>query len=277
MIFSIQTIQTSVAPLYEHPCTQSQRVDEVLYGMAVSVKAKENDWLFVSTPYRYEGWIHYSNLIDAKLITRPSSQVYYVNIVAADVLVAPKVQAPLLVCLTLGCIVRTVDEIADEVDLSQEKSGWTKIYLVDGRIGYIRSTFISQFPKSVSRESLCETAKLYLGTQYRWGGKTPLGIDCSGLCSMAYWLNGVVIYRDARIKPGFPIKKISPAYAQKGDLLFFPGHVGMMLDKTTMIHASEANKVVKIESLTKEWIERLTEVGSLWSIGDKMEPIDHQY
>ena len=263
MIFSTQVVQTNVAPLHEHPCKQSQRVDEVLHGMAVFVKRKKKDWRFVSTPYRYEGWIHSSDLYMPSAYTLTDtnllSQVHYVNIHGADVLAAPKVQATQLIFLTLGCIVYKVED-----PVPHKAESWSKIILADGRIGYIRSDFISLFPKSASREAFCETAKMYLGTQYRWGGKTPLGIDCSGLCSMAYWLNGVVIYRDACIKSGFPIKEISPTRAQKGDLLFFPGHVGMMLDKTSMIHASEANKTVKVEFLSEEWWSKLTAVGSIF-------------
>ena len=57
--------------------------------------------------------------------------------------------------------------------------------------------------------ALMQRRTIYLGAQYRWGGKTPLGIDCSGLVSMAYLLSGVIIYRDAAIKPGFALHEIS--------------------------------------------------------------------
>jgi len=272
MIF---TVKSAIAPLQAQPNDQTERVEEVLHGKAVSTISKKNDWLYVRTSYRYTGWVHrchlYPYLYSEDMTNLTSAQIEpklprYISVPSADVLAAPKVQAPLLICLALGGTVHAI--LGKTVP-----SGWTQIALADDRIGYIRSTFLSPFPIEATPEAICQTAKLYLGTQYRWGGKTPLGIDCSGLCFMAYWLNGVSIYRDARIAPGFPIKKIPPAQAQKGDLLFFPGHVGMLLDEDTMIHSSEVNSGVKIEPLTPEWKARITAVGSIYSSTATANPL----
>lgn len=71
------------------------------------------------------------------------------------------------------------------------------------------------------RESIVQTAYSYLGTQYRWGGKTACGIDCSGLAFMSYFRNGILIWRDAAIKEGYPVHEIPIEQAKPGDLLFF--------------------------------------------------------
>ena len=64
-----------------------------------------------------------------------------------------------------------------------------------------------------------------------------MGIDCSGLAFMSYLLCGILIYRDARIMPGFPVREIpmgNPAEtAKKGDLLFFPGQCGRFSGRGT--------------------------------------------
>ena len=67
--------------------------------------------------------------------------------------------------------------------------------------------------------------KKYLGTEYRWGGKSGRGIDCSGLVSSAYMQCGVLIYRDARIVEGWPMHQIPFADKKRGDALYFPGHI----------------------------------------------------
>ena len=88
------------------------------------------------------------------------------------------------------------------------------------------------------RESIVQTAYSYLGTQYRWGGKTAGGIDCSGLAFMSYFRNGILIWRDAAIKEGYPVHEIPIEQAKPGDLLFFPGHVAIYLGNGKIIHAT---------------------------------------
>ena len=78
----------------------------------------------------------------------------------------------------------------------------------------------------------------YLGVQYRWGGKSTAGIDCSGLTSMSYMINGVLIYRDAQLKEGFPVHEIPREQMRKGDLLYFPGHIAMYIGENRYIHST---------------------------------------
>ena len=90
------------------------------------------------------------------------------------------------------------------------------------------------------RFSVCQTARLYLGRQYRWGGKSGRGIDCSGLVSSAYMQHGVLIYRDAQIKEGWPVHEIRFEDKKAGDLIFFEGHVAMYLGGNKYIHSTGA-------------------------------------
>ena len=88
------------------------------------------------------------------------------------------------------------------------------------------------------RAAVVQTAKTYLGTQYRWSGKTPAGIDCSGLTFMSYFMNGVLIYRDANIVDGWPVHEIPAEQLQEGDMIFFPGHIAMYIGDGRFIHST---------------------------------------
>ena len=90
------------------------------------------------------------------------------------------------------------------------------------------------------RNQLVEQAKKYLGTEYRWGGKSGRGIDCSGLVSSAYMQCGVLIYRDASIVEGWPMHEVPFEEKKPGDALFFPGHVALYLGSGRYIHSTGA-------------------------------------
>ena len=79
-----------------------------------------------------------------------------------------------------------------------------------------------------------------MGTEYRWGGKSGRGIDCSGLVSSAYMQCGVLIYRDAKIIEGWPMHEVAFENKKPGDALFFPGHVALYLGEGRYIHSTGA-------------------------------------
>ena len=88
------------------------------------------------------------------------------------------------------------------------------------------------------RARAVEVALSYQGTQYRWGGKSPLGVDCSGLTFMAWFFCGVSLYRDARLVDGFPARPIPFEARKPGDLLYFPGHIALYLGNDRYIHST---------------------------------------
>ena len=120
------------------------------------------------------------------------------------------------------------------------------------------------------RDAACAQAKKYLGTEYRWGGKSGRGIDCSGLVSSAYMQCGVLIYRDARIVEGWPMHQIPFADKKRGDALYFPGHIALYLGEGRYIHSTGASASggVVINSLDPaDPLYREDLVKSLYAVG----------
>lgn len=233
-------INTAVCAMLSAPTRESTVEDEVLYGMVVDILDQPAPgWYRIRTHYRYEGIVSADNLIlDEECVANwealPKNVVRNKN--HCDVLSTAKVQGWHLMSLPRGCVV---------APLGEPENGWQKVQLADGRRGYVQSSILGQYhtaplsgDEDVLRQALVDAAMLYRGTHYRWGGKTPMGIDCSGLCSMAYMLCGILIYRDAKIVEGFPIHEISLEDIKPGDLLFFPGHVAMYLGDNRYCHST---------------------------------------
>ena len=248
-------------------------VDEALYGMVVELlESPAPGWRRVRTHYRYEGVVREADLIPgdaeaAAWAALPKLTVWHKNF--CDVLTAPKVQGYPLVTLPRGAVVSPTGEA---------EKGWRPVRLAAGPAGFVPDGSLGPYYTAPSAEEegalrrrLTETALLYRRTPYRWGGKSPMGIDCSGLVSMAYLLNGIVIYRDAGIKEGFPIRPIDPKDAKPGDLLFFPGHVAMYLGEGRYVHSTgrAGDDGVAINSLDpaapdfrRDLLEKLSGAGS---------------
>lgn len=265
-------VNAPICPLMTAPKPDCELADEALYGMVVEVLEETTpDYWKIRTPYRYEGYAPVSALLTdpAKVAAWEALEPCYTpwskNFI--DVMAEPKVQSWPLVTLPRGAL----------LSCGGCQDGWTEVTLADGRKGYARSSWLAvcEFPTGLSeaqlRQRLVDTAMLYQRTSYRWGGKTPLGIDCSGLVSMAYLLNGITIYRDAHIKPDFDLVEIDRADMDAGDLLFFPGHVAMYMGGGKYLHSTgkagsdgfDINSLDPADPLyRKDLAEGITQVGS---------------
>ena len=227
--------------------------DQMLFGMLLKITGNaENGFYPVRSFYGYDGYMDADDFIvlgelDAKKYEE--SSLYVTNAFCVDVMSVPKVQGVCLAGLFRGSVVRVLSWEA-------EKEGWAKVKLPDGKEGYMRNQFLSEkkfsqagifedvlIQRTVTdeaqfRKDVVNTAKSYMGIQYRWGGRCTAGLDCSGLTSESYLLNGIITYRDARIVPGFPVHEIPKESMKPGDLMYFPGHIAMYIGDKMYIHST---------------------------------------
>ena len=199
---------------------------------------------------------------------------------ATDVLSLPKVQGVRMMELERGGVLRRQPETAEEVEahkgwakvlLTDGRTGYVRDVALepvrfemtavfsqreglafDDALAEARNVTAGELvPQTLQawydgseeafRDAVCAQAKKYLGTEYRWGGKSGRGIDCSGLVSSAYMQCGVLIYRDARIVEGWPMHQIPFADKKRGDALYFPGHIALYLGEGRYIHSTGAS------------------------------------
>ena len=104
-------------------------------------------------------------------------------------------------------------------------------------------------------------AERFLGVPYLWGGKTNLGLDCSGLVQVALAASGVPCPRDSDMQEQSLGTTIDIARARRGDLVFWKGHVAIVCDGANLIHANAFHMAVAIEPIATA-LARITAAGS---------------
>lgn len=233
--------------LKARPDALAPQVTEALPGEALEVLREEGGWARVRTlGDGYLGWARVEGILSGDA---PSGETLTVGALRAHAYAGPKVSQPLVAELCLGArLSRGPGEVVVE-------SGrrWVPVTLPDGTGAWVGEGVLSP----TQADDVADLAGRLLDTPYVWGGRSAWGLDCSGLTGLAYGWAGRPLPRDADMQQAFLTPVDTP---QRGDLAFFPGHVGLMLDGRRMVHANATHMRVTVETLGEgEYGGRLAE------------------
>lgn len=221
-----------VADLKAAPQQTAEAVSQVLLGESVTIFEDVNGWSWVQADRdRYVGYVPTAALSG---IAGPATHV--VTVPRTFVYSAADLRSPVTMVCSMGSRLRIVE--------ITETRGTAYALLPDG------SALIAAHlhPLGFQFDNYVSVASMFLETPYLWAGKSSFGFDCSGLVQLSMLMCGQSAARDSDMQAtsvGEPVET-GPDKLQRGDLVFWSGHVGIMEDAGTMIHASgHAMRVVR--------------------------------
>jgi gamma-D-glutamyl-L-lysine dipeptidyl-peptidase len=229
----------SVIPVRAEASHKTEQVTQLLFGDLVVILQKQDSWCLIQiSSDSYQGWVSEGQLT-------PISTNEYERLLTE----------PIYVTTDLIQVVRNLSK-----NTSFLISAGSNFYnyhenvfeIAENRFEFMGSTIkIEEYDSA----ALMSNALIFLHSPYIWGGKSALGIDCSGLTQLVFKMSGKQIHRDAsqQATQGEMIDLINEARA--GDILFFDNdngdivHTGLMIDDAHIIHAHQKVRIDKVDHL----------------------------
>jgi cell wall-associated NlpC family hydrolase len=238
-------ISDALAPLRRAPSSDAEMMTQALKGERAMIYDRNGEgwaWGQLNSD-GYVGWLPDQAL--AKPAGQPTHKVTALRTFAFP---GPSIKLPPAEMLVMGTVLTVLRE---EVSFAVTREGW---YLPRQHLGPI-DRHVSDF---------VTVAETLAGTPYLWGGKSSLGIDCSGLVQISLHAAGTACPRDTDMQQDQLGKALDPRETKKlkrRDLIFWKGHVAIARDAETIVHANAHHMATTIER-TQEAIARIKASGS---------------
>ena len=260
-------INNSVSGIRRKTTRASEMLSQALLGTPVKVFKKKGEWYYVQTPNQYLGWMNKGDLVlfdTAGLQKYDAGKKIVFNRQCGFSYSKPNVNSLVVSDLVIGCI----------LPVKGEEKDFLKVEYPDGRMAFVRKKDVVDYHQFIQRKpqenKLVETALKFNGIPYLWGGFSSKGIDCSGFSSTVYYLNGIILQRDASQQTKYG-KEITTDYdyskLKPGDLLFFGRkaknnqkervtHVAVYIGNSRFIHSSGRVHITSMDSTQPDYQDK---------------------
>lgn len=242
-------VRTGFASLAEEPSFDSRQSSQLLFGEVFTVYDDRDGWVWGQNDTDgYVGWMRLENLTDE--VGDPTHQV---TALRTFLYAEPDMKTPSVDVLSMGALLKIVGQ----------RGNWVEL---DGG-GWLYARHVS--PLNAPPLDPVETALSFMGAPYLWGGRTSIGLDCSGLVQIACLMADIDAPRDSdqqQAALGDLVSSDGRGHGYlRGDIVFFPGHVGIMADATHLIHANAHHMCVAREPLA-DVLSRAGEAGGITAV-----------